>query len=303
MKITVACLLISIYTFACAKNPKKDVSISCTASWKKGEKKILFISREKEEYKSGSRISTFDFSYEAHVTVLDSSKEGYTIRWVFHLSEEFKKENPGIAGLMPVYEGLKMIFTTTHTGSFKELLNWQEVRDAYIAMMKVSLPKDLDDSTKAAIQRSTELFNSREMTEGALIREIQVYYAPYGGDFTTKETKTGTSLPNPFGGESMTSIITQKISEISSRYFTVSVVQELDTAGTTILMNSLLKKMDLPVDSIMTDPKTMLSNFQMKDKNEYKIERSTGWITIVKRERTAITSGRKQTENFLFTMK
>jgi hypothetical protein len=101
----------------------------------------------------------------------------------------------------------------------------------------------------------------------------------------------------------MTSIITQKISEISSRYFTVSVVQELDTAGTTILMNSLLKKMDLPVDSIMTDPKTMLSSFQMKDKNEYKIERSTGWITIVKHERTAITSGRTQTENFLFTMK
>lgn len=303
MKITVACLLISIYTFSCTQNAKKDISLSCTANWKKGEEKVLLISRGKEEYKSGKRTSTFDFSYEAHVTVLDSTKEGYTIKWIFHLSEEFKKANPGIAGSMPVYEGLKMIFTTTSTGSFKELINWQEVKDAYVAMMEVSLPKDLDDATKAVIKKSNDFFNSREMTEGALIREIQLYYAPYGGDFATKEVRSAITLPNPFGDKPMPAVVSQKISKVRSGHFTVSVVQELDSAGTTILMNSMLKKMDIPIDSVMADPESMLSNFQMKEKNEYNIDRSTGWITILKHERTAITSDRKQRENFLFKVK
>jgi hypothetical protein len=302
MKIIGACLLISICALSCGQNTKEDISLTCAANWKKGDKKVIVISRGKENYESGKETFNFDFSYEAHVTVLDSSKDGYTIRWVFYLTEEFKKENPGITGSLPVYEGLKMIFTTTSNGSFKELLNWQEVKDAYVAMMEVSLPKNLNDSIKAAIKKSNDLFNSREMTERALIREIQVYYAPYGGDFTTKETKSSTSLPGPSGDEPMNAIVTQKISKISSGYFTISVVQELDTTGATILMKSLFKKMDLP-DSIIANPENLLSNFQMKDKNEYKIDRSTGWITVVKHERTAITSGRKQTEVFLFTMK
>src|SRR5688500_2905805 len=123
MKTILTCLLISVYSFSCSQNTREEVSLTCTANWVKGEKKVLLISRGKEDYKAGKQTSNFDFSYEAHVTVLDSSKEGYTVRWVFYLSEEFKEANPGITGSLPVYEGLKMVFTTTNTGSFKELLN------------------------------------------------------------------------------------------------------------------------------------------------------------------------------------
>jgi hypothetical protein len=305
MRILATCFLISLYAFSYAQNTEKDTSLSCIAKWKKGEEKVLLISRHKESYESGKRSSIFDFSYEAHVSVLDSSKEGYTIKWVFHLTEEFKQANPGIAGSMPVYEGLKMIFTTAPTGAFKELINWEEVKDAYVAMMEVSIPEDLDDTVKASLNKAKALFDSREMVESALIKEIQLYHAAYGGEFSTKGQTAKTSLPNPLGPEPMPATVTQKMKEINpgSDNFIAIITQEIDTQSATKLIEGLLNKMNMPNDTAIIKAKEMLSTFDIKDTCEFLITQSTGWILRLNSQRTATISEMKQTESFKFEMK
>lgn len=94
-----------------------------------------------------------------------------------------------------------MIFRTSETGEFKELINWQDVRDSYIKMMEISLPKKMDSTAKIALEQSKAIFNSKEMVESSLIKEIQVFYLPYGNTFTTNEINATTQLPNPFAGE------------------------------------------------------------------------------------------------------
>ena len=303
MKIIATLLLLVTSTFSIAQNILNDTSVSFIGSWSKGEEKVIEIVRAKETLRSGEPTSTFNFSYEAHISILDSTKDGYTIKWVFHLTDKFKKENPLLAMAMPVYEGLKMIFTTTNFGSFNELINWKEVKDAYVSMMELSLPQNLSDSTKAAINKSNELFNSREMAEAALIKEIQLYYAPYGGNFTSQGIKTATSMENPFGGEQLPAITNQQLMKIDADFFTAIFSQELDSTGMRIMMNSMFKKMEIPLDSLKENGKDMLSGFQMRDFNKYKLQKSTGWISELTHERIAMLADTKQSETFNFRLK
>src|SRR5689334_23291104 len=120
-------ILVFIYAFAASQVTQKNSSYNCVAHWKKGEEKVLLIKREKVKSDSGNPEPPFIFSYEAYITVLDSTAEGYKMQWVFHLPEDVKKSTPGLAEAMPVYEGLKMIFLTDRMGYFKELINWEEV--------------------------------------------------------------------------------------------------------------------------------------------------------------------------------
>ncbi|HEX7903558.1 MAG TPA: hypothetical protein VF487_06745 [Chitinophagaceae bacterium] len=303
MKIITTLLILIASTFSFAQTISKDTSVSFIANWSKGEEKVIEIVRTKKTSRSGKPAPPFNFSYEAHVSILDSSKEGYTIKWVFHLTDKFKEENPLLAMSMPVYEGLKMIFTTTSVGSFKELINWQEVKDAYTSMMEQSIPKNISDSTRIIINKSNELFNSRAMVEGALIKEIQLYYAPYGGEFTSQGIKVGTSMGNPFGGEPMPAITVQLLVESNADSYTAFFSQELDSTGMDIMMKSMLKKFDIPLDSFKENEKNMLSSFQMKDSNQYKLQKSTGWISELTNERTAMMADTKQTEIFSFKLK
>ncbi len=308
MKFASTFLLTLVYSHSFAQATEKDTTASCIANWKQGEEKVLVISRHKESYESGKRTSNFNFSYEAIVSVLDSSKEGYTIKWVFRLPEEVRLANPGLAELMPVYDGMKMIFTCTPLGTFKELINWEEVRDAYVAMMEVSIPKDLDDTVKASLDQAKTLFNSKEMVESALIKEIQIYHAPYGGEFSTKGITGKTSLPNPLGPEPMPATVMQKIIEINpdSGYFKATINQEIDKQGAITMMENLFKKMNISNDTTVIKANEMLATletFEIKDYCEYVIIQSTGWIVRMSHERTAVMSEMKQIDKMTIEIK
>ena len=150
------------------------------AHWKKGDLRVYNILRNKKEYTSGKLTSEFTFAYEAHVTVLDVTKSGCTIEWIFQLPAKMKEQNPGYASTIPVYNGMKMVFKTSPEGEFEKLVNWQEVRDAYILMMEFSLPKEMTAMQKSSLEQTKTLFNNREMVESMLIKEIDIFYLPYG---------------------------------------------------------------------------------------------------------------------------
>lgn len=294
-----------IYTVASSQVTQEDSLYKCMAHWKKGEEKVLLIKREKEKSESGNAEPPFTFSYEAFVTVLDSTAEGYRMQWVFHLPEDVKKATPGLAEAMPVYEGLKMIFTTDKMGVFEDLVNWQEVRDAYIKMMEKSLPDNLDDTAKAAIKRSEELFNSKEMVESALIKEIQIYYSPYGAVFTITGTSHQTTLSNPFFNEPLPAIVSGKIIELAPKldYTKITIAEKIDMENAYKSIEGLLKKMNIAEDSVMVKAKDLLSELEVKKNYEYLIIQSTGWIRRVSYKDTSKMAETISTDSFLIELK
>lgn len=287
---------------------QKDTIVACIAKWHKGEKKELVITRTKERWENGQPTKPFNFTYLANILVLDSTSNGYTIQWTLNLTEETKNESPGIEKLMPVYNGLKMIFTTDNDGMFEKLNNWEEVRDAFVDMAMFSFPKDPTKDAAEAMEKAKAMFNSQQMVEATCIKEIQLYHAAYGGEFSTVETATPTLIANPFGGEPMSAVILQKAKNVDrvKKTFTAIVTQKLDTSGTRILMTSMFKALDIPLstmDSVNKHTNETLSKFRIEDNSEYQVDLATGWITAIKYERIGITGELKQTETFVVRSK
>src|SRR6185312_16038543 len=283
----------------------RDSSANYFANWVKGENKIYYIIHNKESYELGKLKSEFNFSYETHITVLDSTKDSYTIQWTFHLPDKIKETKPKLADSLPVFEGMKMIFKTSETGIFKELINWQEVKDTYIKMMEFSLPQKMDSTTKSALEQAKALFNSKEMVESALIKEIQLFYLPYGQTFTTNEKKEKTQLPSPFGSDSVPALKTYQITELNpnQNYFMLTVNQYIDKSGAQKFFEGLFSKANMDSDKAVLEAKKFLKAFEFKDHREYKFISSIGWPKRISYERTLKNEQITQTDSYIIEMK
>lgn len=305
MKFIATLLFLFCYIAGYGQLKPADSSFTCKANWRKGDEKSFSIQRTKENILSGTTQPPFTFTYEAVVTILDSTAEGYKIQWVFHLPELVKKTNPELAAALPVYEGLHMIFLTTREGAFVELINWQEVRDAYIKMMEVSLPPNPDAETKAAIEKSIALFNSKEMVESTMIPDIQLFYSPYGTVFTQKGTTAPGTVLTPFSEEPLPCIIAEKITEIipAQGLLRISQDQKMDKGNTDKLSADFLKKLGVQEDSLLLATKEILAKLEMKDHREYLIAPSTGWISSAIFEKMVTSADRMNKETFTIVLK
>jgi hypothetical protein len=304
IKYVLVIVLIDISVLSLAQNTMTDSSATCISYWRKGEAKTFNIRHLKEKYVSGKLASRFSFSHIAHATVLDSTKTGFTVQWVFELAEAAKKANPLIGDSLPVYNGMKMVCRISEMGEFIELTNWEEVRDTYIRMTEIALPKDMDSTGKAIMEKTKALFATKQMTETALIREIRLYHLPYNSEFTKTPLRVKSTLPNPFGGDPMPAVQTYKITELNPQqdYFRLTIEQEIDQEGAEQILKGIFEKL-MPKTDTTIDIKKTLDSFEITDTNEYKVIASTGWIKRIFFKRKVKNADIIQTDSYLIEMK
>lgn len=300
-KFFIASLSLLLSLPALCQLPMTDSSASCVAYWKKGATKTLYINHNKT---TGGHQDV-DFFYEAAVTVLDSTATGYTLQWIFHLPESVKQAKPGLADSLPVFEGLKMIYTTTGTGMFTTLSNWETVRDAYVKMMEYSLPKKLDSTAIAAIEKAKAMYGTREIVESALIREIQLYHFPFGYEFSTQQVSANTQLPNPFSATPIPAVQTIQIKAINQKAgdFKLAITLAIDKSAARTVFEAIVNKMGMDKDKVVAEAKQMLDSFEITDYSEYLITPSTGWIKRIDYKRTVNYAGKTQTDSYTIGIK
>jgi len=277
------------------------------AHWKKGEKKVFSILQTRHIRETGKPPSLFRLLYEARVTVLDSAADGYTLQWVFHLPPEFRQSYPLSGDSLPVYEGLKMIYRTDPLGAFTGLLNWQEVREAYLKLAGLSQPGAgrPDDS----LSHTEQVFGTRQAVEANLIREIRLYHRPYGRRWPAAQASQERSeLPNPWSDTPLSSIQYWKIMDFQQAdpYFTVTVREEADSGSKQFIIRTLMRQLPpalpgqppVPADSTYNGLRQALSQFYIRDNSEYRIYPATGWITIIRSTRTMQISQLHEEDQF-----
>lgn len=279
-------------------------TISVQANWKKGDQKTFLITRTKQKKVSGDVRENFQFSFLADMKIVDSTESGYRVEWEYRLTNDFKEKNPLASLAMPVYNDMKMIFTTYTDGSFKDLLNWQEVADAYIEMTELNMGGQKNDTIKKTMDKVKEMFRTKEMTESSLIRELQLYYSAFGGVFTLKGMKSNTTLPNPINAEPLPAYIEQKIKEIkpAEGTFNVEISQSIKPEAMRNLLYGLLEKMDIPRDSIELEMEKMLQSLIITDKGTFTIDQTSGWLLGIEYIREAQFGEMYQKELILFEL-
>jgi hypothetical protein len=263
MKPVLVILALMISCTGYSQSAGKDSSASCIAYWKAGEEKTYTIIHEKITNTPDKNESVIRFAYQVRVSVIDATANDYTIKWVFQLPDSARIKHPEMADSLPVYNGLQMLFRISEMGTFIELLNWEEVRDAYISM-----------------GAGKSLYTSRKLVEAGLIREIQLFHMPYGYKFTTKEMVANTRLPNPFGGDPFPAHQIYRVTELNPLWDQFTLVFQLK------------------LDKSNMKSKMGAETYDMEDYTEYHFIQSTGWISSLFYKRTTSTGGLVQSDAY-----
>jgi hypothetical protein len=184
-------------------------------------------------------------------------------------------------------------------------VNWQEVRDFYIGMMEKSIPKNVDDTAKMVLQKTKDMFSTKEAVEGTLIKEVLLLHMPNGYQFSTKGSTSKTTTPSPFGTDPIPSLTTVKITELRPKqdYFHLTINQQIDKEGALKMIRDVFKKMNVGSEKEIEEGMKEFKSFDITDKSDYSITISSGWVSHLLSSKTAVIGTSRQVESYLFEEK
>ena len=222
-----------------------DSTAQVIAYFDKGERQSYTVTIEKFRIKESDTISKKLTSYDVDITVLDSTKNSYTIQWIYGKTTS-DEENEFAQKLLNLNSELKVIFKTDELGSFTEVLNWKEIRDYMNKRAKI-LEKDLKSFPEmASLFKQIQMkFASKEVIEALAIRDIQQFHTFHGANYQLGEVLEGTiETPNVFGSKPFDTYTTLFLDEIDEEDKTVIVraTQKVDSQQLTDATFKYLEK-------------------------------------------------------------
>jgi hypothetical protein len=271
---------ISIFLFvfspSFAQNIVTDTSAPVVAYWNKGDKKE-FVIRKLTSKIQGKNVTKSDISYRALLTVIDSTADGYTIEWIYKY--DFKKQI-AIQGFEDLFNDLKIVYTTDDVGSFKELVNYQDIK-SFMEKAITAYSKTIKDTAGMSmiINQVKRIFSSRESIEQLVLREINLYHTPYGAEFTVSKVQQETELPNFLGGDPWPGIISIGVLQLNPKQNNARLYMdlEIDKSKGTEIMKEFVRKI---ASSAGKEPSNEELSFlvQIKDHSEFDLLLDSGWL-------------------------
>jgi hypothetical protein len=182
MRITPFLLLLLLpLKFLGQINPA-DSTVQVVAYWDKSEKHTYILTWQKLKVTGKDTIITQDIRYKADVSVLDSTANSYTVEWKyrdysFGNTTGKQIEQSGMGSVIQSFQNTPARFKTDETGSFKELLNWEEIRDKFkgsfdFIRQTLKLPEEFAAFSENGLSRSS--------IEEIAIKDIQLFHMFYG---------------------------------------------------------------------------------------------------------------------------
>lgn len=193
-----------------------DSTVQVVGYWNKNEKHTYDIKFEKFKIKDKDTITLQDIRYKADIEVTDSTENTYTVEWKYkqysfgNATGRQIAENC-ISGIIKLFENQVIRFNTDENGSFKTLLNWEELRDKLNAALE-ALKSAKSYDVEATFLTSLPL--NKEGIEDAVLKDMQLFYLFYGiklqlGVALEQQINTGNSITGSI--KSDTSLVLKSI--------------------------------------------------------------------------------------------
>lgn len=181
-----------------------DSIVSFIAQWKAGEITRYTIAHTKYEVDKGDTIIVDDYTFDVKFEILEKNENNYKIRWT---NSNFQKENDyGVLSKMDEIEStLSFEYETSELGAFKQILNFDEVKqsiDNALLVASLEYKDSRDPKVKQALAQLRSKYSSKEAMLSYAIDDILHYHWAYGAMLQTDTIyETSVKIPNIYGGE------------------------------------------------------------------------------------------------------
>lgn len=227
-----------------------DSSAQAITYWDKGESHIYTV--KKETFRVvGPDTSLNEVSvYEVEITVLDQTDSSYLIRWSYRNGFTNTRDTI-LHKLLGVSAQPDVIYRTDETGIFKEVVNYEELRDEVKKAAEVlkSTP-DLIPGMDSVVDDLIARYSTKEAIESFSMKDIQQYHLFYGVSYSMgEELEVELKLPNVLGGQPYDAVMLINLEEIDDEhaFYVLSALQQVDPQQ---LENSVLKYLNSVAEKV-----------------------------------------------------
>ena len=281
-----------------AQNVATDTSAPVVAYWRLGDKKNLTIKKTVEQTQDGKPTKSSNNTYEVSLRVIDSTKENYTVEWIYKDGGSEIGKNPSLKDFNSLLTNLKIVYKTDEVGSFEELVNYDEIRRFLNQAIDLIVKQSKDTvGMRAVVQQLNQVFSTREGIEQLVLRDITLYHAVYGVEYSVHPTVTETTLPNFLGGDPWPATVSMKLAQPQPKQNSVQVIidQEIDQVKAAAIIKQLAQKMAAATGKEVSE-KDLPSYLMIKDHSEFDVILSSGWIKRAYMKRLAKSDDVGKTE-------
>ncbi|MFC2188350.1 hypothetical protein ACFCT7_13625 [Fulvivirgaceae bacterium LMO-SS25] len=226
----------------------QDSSVQVISYWDLGEQYEYAVSLQKLKYTETDTTSNETITYDVEVSVIDSTKNSYTIRW-FYKNFKSDSKNPIVKKLAALAEDIAVDIKTDELGVIQSVENWEEVRD-YMAISLDSLKRDYSGipGMDKVFEQMEGMYSTKSAIEASSIQDVQQFHNFNGGKFILNETVTGQlktsnlfEIDKPFDTEV---IVTLEELDADNNQYVIRSIQEVNSEQLTETTYNYLKRMN-----------------------------------------------------------
>lgn len=194
--ITVNLLLLSQFGFA--QINMEDSTVQVIGYWDLGEVRTYSMLLENISIKGEDTTFYGKTSYLVDMEIMDSTELEYTVKWTYRdLKNSFGEGNESLELVAnrarDIEGGDVVIFKTNSYGAYKELVNWEQIRD-YYKNVEAQLLVDFDTLANVN-QLVSQMFGgieSRAHVQSSSTKDVIQFLNYHGARYRLNEELTGT---------------------------------------------------------------------------------------------------------------
>ncbi len=192
-----------------------DSTVQFVGYWNLNETQLYHIVNQKYKINGLDTVSRQTISYDSEITIMDSTANGYTIKWTYK-NYDFNTDDKFTEKMMKLAQDMSVIYTTNELGEFQEVKNVEEIK-SIINKSLDSLELEFKDipAIKPVVQQVRQTFTSKEAIQTAGINEILLFHSPFGSRFNVNTLYSNdTQLSNLYGGKPFDAKVESEIVEV-----------------------------------------------------------------------------------------
>jgi hypothetical protein len=254
-----------------------STKIAFVSYWSIGDSYDFIVSKSKQQWKDGVLTKDDKQEYLANFTVMDSTENSYTIKWIYEFDLGGTYQFPAkFLDKLSKYKISEIDYKTSEVGNIIEILNWEEIgenmNNLFDDMVELLGEEDEADQElyKKALQPFKEIYSSKEGIEQVVLKDLQYFHFPLGVELDiTGPIFYDDELPNIIGGDPFKANAKLYFESIDLEESFCVLKQEisLDPADIRAFLEQLFIKM-IPVDKGMEEY-LKTASFEIKDSNTY----------------------------------
>ncbi len=274
--------------------------------WNVGDAKTYQLDRTK----TGRKNSKATMFLDLHV--LEGTDSTYTIALHYRdmkvLDELPADENAAqaILKVMKSVDGMRVVATTTATGSFLEVINGEEIKqhcDKIIqGILDLSTSAEEREKMKAAFGK---LITPETMAMTAS-EDLSYLLFPFGVEYTLGKNESGkTELPNPLGGEPIPAVIEVEMTGLDTTLAkaTFHASQRVDPANLSASVTRMVETMGGTLSGKeKKEFEKVVRDMRVSDVFDFEVDLGGAWVREGKCVRTVSMMDQVQTDERRYTL-